>query len=77
MEGAIPLKDGGIYCKIAGRTALEILREVSADAGLVIAIGSCASFGGLPAADPNPTGAVGVAEIVKDKPVVTLPGQPL
>ena len=59
VEGAIPTKDGGIYCKIAGRTALDIVREVAADAGAVVAIGSCASFGGIPASPPNPTGATG------------------
>ena len=38
-------------------------------------IGSCASWGGMPATDPNPTGAVGVGKIL-DKPVVTIPGCP-
>ncbi|MCK7580138.1 MAG: hypothetical protein MZV65_33665 [Chromatiales bacterium] len=41
-----------------------------------IAIGSCASWGGMPSADPNPTGATGVAEVLKGKPVVTIPGCP-
>ena len=76
VEGAIPLKDDGIYCKIAGKTALDLLNEVAAGAGAVIAIGSCASFGGIPASGPNPTGATGVPMIIKDKPVVTLPGCP-
>ncbi len=76
VEGAIPEKDGGIYCQIAGRTAVDILHEVAADAGAIIAIGSCASFGGLPAAEPNPTGATGAPMILKDKTVVTIPGCP-
>jgi hydrogenase small subunit len=76
VEGAIPTKDDGIYCMIGGRTALDILKDVGGQAGAVIAIGSCASWGGLPSADPNPTGAVGVPQILKDKPVVTLPGCP-
>jgi len=42
----------------------------------VIALGSCASFGGIPAAGPNPTGAKGVGEIFKARPVITLPGCP-
>jgi len=29
VEGAIPTKDAGIYCKIGGRTAMEILAEVA------------------------------------------------
>ena len=76
VEGAIPTKDGGIYCKIGGRTALEMLEDVAGKSAAVIALGSCASFGGLPAADPNPTGAVGVPQIFKAKPVVSLPGCP-
>jgi len=76
VEGAIPEKDGGIYCKIGGKTAIDMLNEVAADAGAIIAIGSCASFGGLPASGPNPTGATGAPMILKGKTVVTIPGCP-
>jgi hydrogenase small subunit len=76
VEGAIPLKDGGVYCMVGGRTAHDILKDVASKSAAVIAIGSCASWGGIPSSDPNPTGAVGVREIVKDKPVVNLPGCP-
>ena len=76
VEGAIPTKEGGIYCQVGGRTAVDILNDVGSKAGAVIAIGSCASWGGIPSADPNPTGATGVPMILKGKPVVTLPGCP-
>jgi hydrogenase small subunit len=76
VEGAIPLKDGGIYCQIGGRTALDIVQDVAATAGAVIAIGSCASWGGIPSADPNPTGATGAPMVLKGHKVVTLPGCP-
>lgn len=76
IEGAIPTKDNGIYCQIAGRTALEIVHEVADKAGAIIAIGSCASWGGIPSADPNPTGASGAPAVLKGKTVVTLPGCP-
>lgn len=76
IEGAIPVKDDGIYCMIGGRTALDIVNEVAASAGAIIAIGSCASFGGVAAADPNPTGATGAPEVLKGKTVVTIPGCP-
>jgi hydrogenase small subunit len=75
VEGAIPAKDGGIYCKIGGRTAIEILSECAQDAAAVIALGSCASWGGMPSAQPNPTGCVGVSEVWKG-PVVNIPGCP-
>ena len=76
VEGAIPTKDGGVYCRVGGKTAMETTRRVAADAAAVISIGSCASWGGIPSADPNPTGAVGTNKIVTDRPVVNLPGCP-
>jgi hydrogenase small subunit len=76
VEGAIPTKDGGIYCKIGGRTALEIVQECAERAGAIIAIGSCASWGGIPSSDPNPTGATGAPMVLEGKTVVTIPGCP-
>ena len=84
MEGSIPLKDGGIYCKVGGRPIVDIAAEVASSAAAVIGIGSCASWGGMPSATApdgmSPTGAVGIAEALKSKgvgtPVVNIPGCP-
>ena len=76
VEGAIPTKDNGIYCQIGGRTAIDILNDVASKAGAVIAIGSCASWGGIPSADPNPTGSVGAPQILEGTTVVSIPGCP-
>ncbi len=76
VTGSVPTKDGGIYCTIGGRTARDILEEAARDAAAVIAIGACAHWGSVQAARPNPTGAVGVSEIVTDKPVVNIAGCP-
>lgn len=76
VEGSIPRKANGIYMKLAGRPALQVLEEVGSQAAAIIAIGSCASWGGIPSADPNPTDAVGVDAIIKNKPIVNLPGCP-
>jgi hydrogenase small subunit len=76
VEGAIPTKDDGVYCKIAGKTAVDLLNEVAENAGAIISIGSCASFGGIPAAEPNPTGAKGAPQVLEGKTVVTIPGCP-
>lgn len=76
IEGSIPQKHGGVYMKLAGKPAMQVLREAATGAAAIIAIGSCASWGGIPSADPNPTGAVGVDEIIKDKPIVNIPGCP-
>lgn len=76
IEGAIPTKDNGIYCMIGGRTALDIVNDVASQAGAIVAIGSCASWGGLPSAEPNPTGATGAPQVLAGKTVVTIPGCP-
>jgi hydrogenase small subunit len=76
VEGSIPLGDGGVYCTIGGRSAIDIARRVCSDAALSIAIGACAWDGGLVAAGPNPTGAVGLEEAVPGIPVINLGGCP-
>lgn len=75
-EGATPTKDGGIYCKIGGRPQMEHIKEVAEGAAAIIAIGSCASWGGIQSADPNPTGAVPTSEIIPDQTVINIPGCP-
>ncbi len=78
VEGSIPMAAGGIYCTIRGRTALSILQDVVRDARYVIAAGSCAVDGGLAAAAPNPTGAVGVRGAIPNLTnLVNLPGCPV
>jgi hydrogenase small subunit len=57
VEGSIPTKEQGRYMKLAGRPALEVLKEVGRKSAAVVAMGSCAAWGGVPSADPNPTGA--------------------
>ena len=76
VEGAIPTKENGIHCKVSGKTALESLTKAAEGAVAIIAIGTCASYGGIQSVGPNPTGAVGVRDIVKDKPIINLPGCP-
>lgn len=77
VEGAIPLKDDGVYCTIGGRTALDIAKEVCGNAAFTINVGSCSSWGGIASASPNPTGAVGVGEAVPGITYVNLPGCPM
>ncbi len=76
VEGSIPTADDGVYCTIAGRTALDIAREVCTNAGANIAVGACAWDGGLVRANPNPTGAIGLQEAVPGIKVVNLGGCP-
>jgi hydrogenase small subunit len=77
VEGSIPTKDGGVYCMIGGKPMLELVRETAPQAAAIIGIGSCASWGGIPSAEPNPTGAVGAQEALGDKfKVINIPGCP-
>jgi len=76
VEGAIPTKDNGVYCTIGGRSALDIAREVCANAAAVVTVGACAFYGGWPSANPNPTGATGVSGALAGMKVVNLPGCP-
>lgn len=76
VEGSIPRADSGVYCTIAGKTAWQHLEEAAVGAAAVIAVGTCSSFGGIPAAAPNPTGAVSASAIVSGVPVINLPGCP-
>jgi hydrogenase small subunit len=76
VDGSIPTKDGGIYCMVGDRPILETVREAAEGAAAIISIGSCASWGGMPASDPNPTGAKPVHAVLPGKTVVNIPGCP-
>ncbi|HWQ62407.1 MAG TPA: hydrogenase small subunit [Negativicutes bacterium] len=81
VEGAVPTKDGGIYTVIARTregplTALEAVTRLGEAAEHVVAVGTCASFGGVSAAAPNVTGGVGVGQVLK-RPVINVSGCPI
>jgi quinone-reactive Ni/Fe-hydrogenase small subunit len=78
VEGAIPMAMDGQYGTIgaSGETFHDHLVRVAKDAAAVIAVGSCATFGGVPAAAPNPTGAVGVMDVINGKPLINIPACP-
>ncbi len=78
VDGSTPLKDGGIYCMVAGEPIVDHIRRAAADAAAVIAIGSCAAWGGVPASGGNPTGAVSLEEALGNigTPIINIPGCP-
>jgi hydrogenase small subunit len=76
VEGSVPMGDDGNYCCIAGRTAIDQLKESAAGAKAIIAWGSCAASGCVQAAKPNPTEATPIHKIIKDKPIINVPGCP-
>jgi hydrogenase small subunit len=75
VDGSIPLGNLG-YSTIAGISNVDMLKKVVADAKAVVAVGTCAAYGGIPHASPNPTGAVSVDTLVTDKPIINIPGCP-
>lgn len=81
VDGSIPTQDGGAWSTIAGVTNLQMLREAAEGAALVLSVGTCAAYGGLPRANPNPSGAKSVQELmdqgeIRTVPLVNVPGCP-
>jgi hydrogenase small subunit len=81
VEGAVPTGEDGEYCTVwPGKTALDAVTELAANAICILAVGTCASFGGLSGGRPNPTGATGIMNLglgtaVNNK-IINLPGCP-
>jgi hydrogenase small subunit len=75
VDGSIPTGNAG-FSTIAGHDNLTMLKEAAEGAAAIVALGTCAAYGGIPGAAPNPTGAVPVGEVVKDKPIINVPGCP-
>ncbi len=80
VEGSVVLADGGTWDNIAYEngqlvTGVSVLKDLAPQAKHVIAIGSCAAFGGPAAARPNPSKSVGVQDVL-DRQVINTPGCP-
>ncbi|MFH0871893.1 MAG: hydrogenase small subunit [bacterium] len=85
VEGSIATKEDGLYNVIGERnergiTMVDWMRELGKSATGVLAFGTCSAFGGIPAAKPNPTGAMEVKDFfAKEKiktPVINVSGCP-
>jgi hydrogenase small subunit len=75
VDGSIPLDNPG-YSTIAGISNVEMLRETARGAAAIVSVGTCAAYGGIPHANPNPTGAASVEDIIQGKPIINVPGCP-
>ncbi len=84
VDGAVPMADA-LYGAIGERngkpvTMLQRVTELAGNALAVIALGTCASFGGIPAGKPNPTNCQPVSKALAargiKKPLVNIPGCP-
>ncbi len=81
VEGAIPAKMPHA-CMIGGQPFTALLNSTLSKAEYVIANGSCAAYGGIPAAEGNVTGAMGLIDYMNsqgmqvEKRLVNCPGCP-
>ena len=80
VEGGIPTAFDGAACwawTVNGRdvTFAEAVTQLAARAAAILCMGTCASWGGIPAAGPNPTGIVGVGAFT-GRPTINIGGCP-
>jgi hydrogenase small subunit len=70
VEGAVP-RGMPSACTIGGLTLAEILPPLLRHARFIVAAGTCASFGGIPSAEGNPTGAESLREFAESAGIAT------
>jgi hydrogenase small subunit len=82
VEGAVPLSMPE-SCVLGGQPFAEVLARAGANAKAVIAAGTCSAFGGIPAAEGNPTTATSVRKFFESRGIpcenrlVNCPGCPM
>jgi len=79
-EGGVPTAFGGAPCIVYSFGGEEItyqqaVQDVAARAAYIISVGTCASFGGIPAAGSNPTGVVSIGRLT-GRPTINISGCP-
>lgn len=80
VDGAVSLKNNGDYnivAKYKGQniTALDAVKMAGERAKYILAVGTCASSGGISAARPNPSECSSLSNVLK-REVINLPGCP-
>jgi hydrogenase small subunit len=78
VEGAVP---PGRFCTVGEISGQPVpfetwVRDLAGVAKQVVAVGTCASFGGLPAVVPEPTSCRPVSTLVTETPLINIPGCP-
>lgn len=81
VEGAVATKDNGLYDVVArynGKlvTGMEAVKMAGEKAKYVLAVGSCAAYGGPSSARPNPSESKSVLEFLENREVIRVPGCP-
>lgn len=81
IDGAVPLKDNGLYTVIATykgekKTAKDTVQLIAKNAKFVLAMGTCACYGGPTAATPNQSEAVSINTLLNRNDIIRVPGCP-
>ncbi len=74
VEGSVPSADDR-FCMVGGRPFREIVEEAAKKAVGIIAVGACATYGGIPAATPSK--GIGLNKALPGKAVINLPTCPV
>ncbi|HSO57565.1 MAG TPA: hydrogenase small subunit [Paenisporosarcina sp.] len=82
VEGAVALRNNGLYNVIGSwegkpLTGLQAAKMFGERASHILAVGACASHGGVSAAKPNPSQSVGLQKVLPQKKMIKLPGCPV
>jgi hydrogenase small subunit len=80
VEGGIPTAFGGRACWAWTYNGVDVtletaVRDLASRAARILCIGTCAAWGGIPAAPPNPTGVKGV-QALTGKATINIAGCP-
>jgi hydrogenase small subunit len=85
VDGAIPTGPTVNYCVMGERDGKPVsiearFTELAENALAILAVGTCAAFGGIPAAAPNPSNSQPVRKVLEargiKKPLINIPGCP-
>ncbi|HEX7489367.1 MAG TPA: hydrogenase small subunit, partial [Anaeromyxobacteraceae bacterium] len=84
VEGGVPTAEQGRYCIIGERdgnpiTLLDAVNQLGPRASRVLAVGTCAAYGGVAGAGDNWTGVASLSDVLAGKlakPVINVPGCP-
>lgn len=77
VEGGIPTGSTESYLTLGahGKTGFQIAKEACENAKAILAIGTCSSFGGIQAANPNPSNSKSLHKVTS-KAIINVPGCP-
>ncbi len=81
VEGAVPTGADGLFCMVGEEnekpiTFQKLVKDIGSQAGAILSFGTCSAYGGIPATPPNPTDCKPVSAIVKNVPIINVPGCP-